>query len=169
MDANINKYWVPTVYTWWLFPRFQSWFCVHVSHTGLNLSDLALSTSFLTALQSQWSLSVPRILSSFLAQGLFTYSFLFLELLFTLLILLHPTAFNSNIISFWVKSCRVVALYFFQTSSQSETFLLLYPPPPTPSRTKTVNVFPTASPGLRTVHISTGGSWYILYLNECWR
>ena len=95
MDANINKYWVPTVYTWWLFPCFQSWFCIHVSLTGLNLSDLALSTSFLTALQSQWSLSVPRILSSFLAQGLFTYSFLFLELLFTLLILLHPTAFQQ--------------------------------------------------------------------------
>ena len=50
-------------------------------------------------LQSQWALSVPRILSSFLPQGLFTYSFLYLELLFTLLILLHPTAFHSNIIS----------------------------------------------------------------------
>ena len=136
MDANINKYWVPTVYTWWLFPCFQSWFCIHVSHTGLNLSDLALSTSFLTALQSQWSLSVPRILSSFLAQGLFTYSFLFLNYFS------HCLFFCTLQLSTQTSSPKRVALYFFQTSSQSETFLFVYPPPPTPSRTKTVNVFP---------------------------
>lgn len=44
-------------------------------NTGLNLSDLAPSSPFLTALQSQWSLSVPRILSSFLPQGLFPRSY----------------------------------------------------------------------------------------------
>lgn len=76
------------------------------------------------------------------------------ELLFTLLILFHPSAFNSNLLKEDSKALPGShSLPLLQTSSQSETLLFVYLTPPTSPEMS----FSNASPGLRTVP-STGGS-----------
>lgn len=139
----MNRMWTPTSVNI-EYPLYTPGGCFHafslVLHpcvnTGLNLSDLAPSP-FLTALQSQWSLSVPRILQVLSYHKAFSL----VPIPGTTFHIAHssaPYSFQLKNHLPRIQSCQVIALYFFQTSSQSETYL----PPPTPSRTRTVNVFP---------------------------
>lgn len=152
VDANINNYWIPTVYTL-LCGCFLTGFHalwdlpLHFSKS-LNLCDLILcqSPSPITLFSHSGHFLFPDCSEFFPTTGPSHLLSPMSELLSTLLILFRPSNFNLTTTSWKSKALARSHSFPSQILSHTETIVFVYLPPRILSRARTGSVFLTTAP-----------------------